>query len=56
MITLMKIEVSPYSLLGKPEQGLNFFLKSKKEFPIRTEEPGRMKTPKGECEQRTTKN
>jgi hypothetical protein len=24
----MKIEVSPYSLLGKPEQGLNFFLKS----------------------------
>jgi hypothetical protein len=34
MITLMKIEVSPYSLLGKPEQGLNFFLKSKKEFPM----------------------
>jgi hypothetical protein len=52
----MKIEGSPYSLLENPEQGLNFFLNFKKEFPVRTEERGRTKTPKGECEQRTIKN
>jgi hypothetical protein len=40
----MRIKKSPYSQLGKPEQGSKLFLKSKREFQIRTEEPGRRKT------------
>jgi hypothetical protein len=32
----MRIKKSPYPWLRKPEQGLNFSLKSKKHFPTRT--------------------
>jgi hypothetical protein len=32
----MRIKKSPYPQLRKPEQGLNFSLKSKKHFPTRT--------------------
>jgi hypothetical protein len=31
----MRIKKSPYSQLGKPEQGSKLFLKSTKEFQIR---------------------
>lgn len=35
MITLERIKKSPHSQLRKPEHGLNFSLKSKKNFQIR---------------------